>query len=99
MSKPVKLSVVRSERKREEARAVRKSAHQRFRDISDDYGDELTGYVLVAWDSKGWLTSTVYPGGPFPSRTIPAVVSEALSQHVTSNLAESEIHKMLWPGK
>ncbi len=95
--RPVKLSVVRSERKRDAAKAIRKRLFMRVREVTADHGDDMVGYALVTWDTRGRLYSVVNPGGAFPKRFVSGMASAVLLQHDSADVAEGEIHKMLWP--
>lgn len=95
--RPVKLSVVRNEKKRAASKDFRKRLFERVREVTTNHGEEIAGFALVTWDSRGQIYSVVRPGGAFPKRFVSGMVSAVLIQHDSADVAESEIHKILWP--
>jgi hypothetical protein len=86
MPRPVKLSVVRSERNAEAAKGLRGEMFRGIREAISEMGDDISGYAFVAWDKHGANASTMKSGGPIQSRLTPTFVGDALTQHVTCDL-------------
>lgn len=86
MKRPVKLSVIRSERQRDAAKEIRRELYGSMKDVVDDAGDGIAGYALVVWDKQGANWSTLRGGSPIQTRLAPTFVQDALSQHVAVNM-------------
>lgn len=86
MPRPVKLSLVRDERREKHAKEFRKDMFNGIRDIVKDAGNDIAGYAVVVWNKDGANWSTLKPGGPVQSRLTPTFVGDALTQHVTCDL-------------
>lgn len=90
MPRPVKLSVIVSDRKRENAKAVKRELYYRIGQIVNDCGDDIAGYAVVVWDKNGSNWSNLQGGAPIKTRMAPEFVRDALSQHVAIDMANQE---------
>ena len=88
--KPVKLSVIRSDRKRVAAKEVRTEMYKRIRECTSQIGDNLAGFAIVVWDQEGYNFSTLKGGGPIRTRLVPGFAHDALNQHVAVDLAAAD---------
>jgi hypothetical protein len=92
MSRPVPLTDVRDDRKRQDARDMRQSLFQRCRAAADQLGDNISGFALVVWDNHGDLRSAYDAArGPIGPALVPTLVSDALNRHVAVKLAEERL--------
>lgn len=81
--KITRLTEVRNERKRADAKELRKDLYAAMRSaITED----TVGYAIVTWDKDGSNYSTLKPGGPIATRMVPTFAGDALTQHVTIDL-------------
>jgi hypothetical protein len=54
------------------------------------HGNDLTGFALVTWNSRGDCHSSYLADyGPISRSLMPSYVKDALQRHVTINMAES----------
>ena len=82
--KIVRLSVVRNERKRAQAKRIYRKMFDVCRDASKEWGDDIAGFAVVAWNTRGGtLTGYDTTDGPVDSHVMPNVVAHALHRHVT----------------
>ena len=88
--RPVKLSVVRDERREKTAKDFRAEMYGHIRTIVKDAGTDIAGYAVVVWDKNGYNWSNLKPGGPVKSRLAPTFVSDALTQHVSVDLTRDD---------
>jgi hypothetical protein len=91
MKRVTRLSVVRNEKRAATAKAARANAFARVRECTAELGDDFIGYAMVFWGRDGQMLSVLRKGGPVMPRMLPAVVHDALQQHVTSDMTEEEI--------
>jgi hypothetical protein len=86
------LSEVRNERRGTNAKVIRGSLFGRCRAACDQVGDEIAGFAIVVWDSRGDMR-TAYDAarGPIGPALVPTLVSDALNRHVAVKLAEEQI--------
>lgn len=89
-ARPIKLSVVRSERNHDAAKSLRREMYGHIGNIVRDAGDDIAGYAVVVWDKDGWNWSNIRAGGPIKSRLLPTFVGDALTQHVAVDLGKFE---------
>jgi len=86
----VKLSVVRNQRKAAEAKSLRSDLFNSARRISSAMGDEFGGYAIVAWERNGDVYSSINNSyGPIRGRALPSFCRDAISAHVTLDIAKS----------
>lgn len=90
MTKPVKLSIIRSERNHADAKDLRREMYRHLGNIIREAGDDIAGYAVVIWDKDGWNWSNLKAGGPIKSRLLPTFVGDALTQHVSVDLGKYE---------
>lgn len=88
MKKPVKLSVVRSERKHADAKDLRREMFSHLRTVVQDCGDDVAGYAIVVWDKDGYNWSTLKAGGPVKTRFAATFVHDAVQQHAIVDLVD-----------
>lgn len=86
MPRPVKLSVIRNERERGNAKRLRREMYGHIGNCVREMGDSIAGYAVVMWDKDGYNYSTLRAGGPIKSRLLPTFVNDALTQHVTLDM-------------
>lgn len=68
------------------AKAVRRDLGSSVRDVIRDQGDDLAGYVLVAWDMRGQATTSLCRDtGPIGRHMLPGYVHEALCRAITAS--------------
>lgn len=91
MGRPIKLSVVRSERQRSEAKEIRRSLYHHIGEVVRGAGDEIAGFAVVVWDKRGGNWSTLKGGGPIMTRLAPSFVRDSLNQHVAVNMTKEEL--------
>ena len=89
MPKPIKLSVIRNQAKREDAKHVRRSLFLAARQTCGSRGDELSGFILVAWDKEGTLRTSVLEGPPFARPFLPYLFRDAIHQQQSAELASA----------
>lgn len=88
MVKPVRLALVRDERKRAVAKSNRAVLFGEIRKCLDRMGDDLSGYAFASWRTDGSLSTAVQHGVPF-GRSLPEIVRDALNQHIAADTLES----------
>lgn len=92
MTQPVRLSEAIDEHKRAAGRDMRQSLFARCRAAADQLGDNISGFALVVWDTKGDLRSAYdATRGPIGPALVPTLVSDALNRHVAVKLAEERL--------
>jgi hypothetical protein len=92
MSRPIRFSAVVDNRKRADGREMRQSLFERCRAAADQLGDNIAGFALVVWDTKGDLRSAYdATRGPIGPALVPTLVSDALNRHVAVKLAEERL--------
>jgi hypothetical protein len=90
--RPAPIVEVINDRRVADAKSVRGSLFQRCRAACDQVGDEIAGFALVVWDSRGDMR-TAYDAarGPIGPALVPTLVSDALNRHLAVKLAEEQI--------
>lgn len=88
MPRPVKLSVVRDERRLSEAKELRRDLYGNLASALQQAGQNVSGYAVVVWSKDGANYSAVRGGSPILTRMAPSFVKDALNQHVTINMVE-----------
>jgi hypothetical protein len=86
MSEAVAFRTVVNERRREEARDLRRSLFRDCRLVCDELGETASGYALVVWTRDGDLRSVYNVGpGPIGAALVPTLVSDALNRHIAAD--------------
>lgn len=88
MTKPVKLSIIRSEKNHAAAKDMRREMFGHIRGLVADAGEDIAGYAIVVWDKDGYNWSTLKSGGPIKSRLAPTFIHDAIQQHVMLDLMD-----------
>lgn len=91
MPRPIKLSVVKNERARDDAKFVRRDMYGHIGRIIREAGDNISGYAFVAWDKDGRNYSVLKSGHPLMPRMVPAFAQDSLSQHVAVDMTKDEL--------
>ena len=90
MKKIVRLTLVRNQRKADQAKFVRRDLFRCARSQADERGDELSGFALISWDRSGSFKTALQHGyGPFGWTSIPEHMRDALQRHVSVELAQT----------
>lgn len=90
MARITRLSVIRSDRKREIAKGLRHDMFNSVRSACHELKDNLGGYALVTWSDKGETISHFKTFAGVAGRTVPRHVGDALQQHVASALVNQK---------
>jgi hypothetical protein len=87
------LSEIVSERKRADAKNSRRSLFEACKTVTNDLGDDISGYAIVVWGKDGELRSADDAGaGPIKPALIPTLAGDALIRHVALDMAPP-VHK------
>lgn len=89
-AKIVRLSVVRNQRKADEAKFMRSDMFRCARNITSAFGDEFSGWAFIAWDRKGDIRTALNHGyGPLAWASLPEHARDALQRHIGIELAQT----------
>ena len=81
-----------NQKRKAEARELRRILYARCRSACDQAGDEIAGFAIVVWDARGDMKSAYDAArGPIGPALVPTLVSDALNRHVAVKLAECQI--------
>jgi hypothetical protein len=88
MSNKVILKEVAERARQSEAKRLRSHLFEDCRALVEELGGDVSGYALVAWTPEGELRSVYHTGrGPIRPALIPVLAQDALSRHVTQDIA------------
>jgi hypothetical protein len=83
----VKLSAVKRKRQAQEATKLRDNMRTVIKTTREHLGNELAGYSIVAWDSRGAVVTSIIntPNSPVSAQILPMWVYSKLEAHVTED--------------
>ena len=83
----VKLALVRDEARRQQGKLIRRCLFDAARLTAESREDELSGFVLMAWDKEGNIRTSVLEGQPFPRAQLPYLFRDAVQQQQAAEIA------------
>ena len=88
MPNKVILKEVVNKARRSEAKQLRSNLFHDCRALLEELEGDVSGYALVAWSPQGELRSVYHTGrGPIRPAIVPVLVQDALSRHVSQDMA------------
>lgn len=91
MPRPVRLSLVRDERSRQNTKALRSKFFMEARCAIHEMGDKLGGYCFVIWDKRGRTASDMnYNHGPIAGSQVPLFAQTVLTMNAAAMLVQTD---------